>query len=265
MDHLDRLESRSIYVIREARYRFRDLALLWSVGKDSTTLVWLCRKAFFGQVPFPVLHIDTGYKFEPMYRFRDEYAARWGLRLVVHRNEAAIAGGMHPGRGVMNCCGALKTEALKQAVARHGFRAILLGIRRDEHGVRAKERYFSPRTDGRWDYGQQPAELWDQYRAAAEDGTHLRVHPLLHWTERDIWDYVRREGIPLTQLYFAREGKRYRSIGCTHCCHPVESEARTTAQVVRELATTTTAERAGRSQDKEDAYTMQKLRALGYM
>jgi sulfate adenylyltransferase subunit 2 len=141
-----------------------------------------------------------------------------------------------------------------------------LGIRRDEHGIRAKERYFSPRDDEfRWDYKNQPAELWDQFKAQSEDRTHVRVHPLLHWTEYDVWRYIEREGIPICPLYFAREGKRYRSIGCRTCCSPIDSQADTVAKIVEELRTTQQAERAGRAQDKEDAYTMQRLRALGYM
>lgn len=267
MDYLDELESRSIYVIREAYYRFKRLAVLWSVGKDSTTLVWLCRKAFLGRVPFPVVHIDTGHKFPAIYRFRDRYAEAWGLDLIVASNEAARAAGVGPQtRSKLDCCTALKTEALRQAIGEHGFDAILLGIRRDEHGIRAKERYFSPRDGGfRWDYLHQPVELWDQYASRAGDGRHLRVHPLLHMSELDVWRYVRREGLPVVELYFAREGRRYRSIGCEPCCAPVASEAGTVDEIIAELARSAVSERSGRAQDKEDAYTMQTLRALGYM
>jgi len=267
MDRLDELESRSIYVIREAYAHFRKLALLWSIGKDSTTLLWLARKAFFGRLPIPVLHIDTGYKFPEIYEFRDRYAKEWNLQLVIGRNEEAIAAGIGPETGSkLACCTALKTEALKRAIAEHGFQALLLGIRRDEHGIRAKERYFSPRdAQFQWDYRNQPPELWDQFKSRSEDRTHLRVHPMLHWTEYDIWRYIQREGIPVCPLYFARGGKRYRSIGCAPCCSPIDSDADTIDKIVEELRTTTTAERAGRAQDKEEAYTMQKLRALGYM
>ena len=265
MNKLEQLESKSIYIIREAYYHYRKLALLWSIGKDSTTLVWLCRKAFFGRIPFPALHIDTSYKFPQMYKFRDEYSKKWEMELMVTRNEEAIAAGMGPEKK-LECCTALKTEGLKLAIAEHGFEALLLGIRRDEHGIRAKERYFSPRDEQfMWDYQDQPPELWDQYKNQAEEKTHIRVHPLLHWTEVDIWRYIRQEGIPITELYFAEKGKRYRSIGCTTCCSSVESEAATVDDIIRELETTTTSERAGRAQDKEDTYTMQKLRALGYM
>ncbi len=267
MNRLDELESKSVYVIREARAQFGKIALLWSVGKDSTTLLWLARKAFLGEVPFPVLHIDTGFKFPEMYRFRDEFARKWKLELLVSRNEEAIAAGMGPdGAEKLACCNALKTEALKIGIRRHGFRALLLGIRRDEHGIRAKERYFSPRDeDFKWDYQNQPPELWDQYNTRSDDDSHLRVHPLLHWTEVDIWNYIKREEIPITDLYRSRNGKRFRSIGCVPCCAPVDSDASTIDEIIAELKSTRTSERSGRAQDKEAAYTMQKLRAMGYM
>ena len=266
MDALSRLESRSIYIIREAYYHFRNMAMLWSVGKDSTTLLWLVRKAFIGKVPFPIVHIDTSYKFPEIYRFRDEYAKKWNLDLRIARNEQALAAGMSPEKGKLECCSALKTEALREAIARFGFRALLLGIRRDEHGIRAKERYFSPRDEKfQWDYRNQPPELWDQFKSEAEDRSHVRVHPLLHWRELDVWKYVQRERLPAVSLYFAKGGKRYRSIGCGVCCSPVPSEASDIAAVIEELTTTKTAERSGRAQDKESAYTMQKLRSLGYM
>jgi len=267
MDDLDRLESKSIYIIREAYHKFRRIAVLWSVGKDSTTLLWMCRKAFFGHVPFPVVHIDTGYKFPQMYRFRDHYAKEWGLDLIVGTNRAAREAGMGPDKGAkLDCCTALKTEALKQVIRQHRFEAVLLGIRRDEHGIRAKERYFSPRDESfQWDYQNQPAELWDHYKSLAADAQHFRIHPLLHMSELDIWRYVQREALPVTELYFARNGRRFRSIGCVPCCQPVESEAANVEEIIAEIATTTVSERAGRAQDKEHAYTMQKLRALGYM
>ena len=267
MEHLTILENKSIFIIREAYYRFKNIAMLWSVGKDSTTLLWLCRKAFFGQIPFPVIHIDTTYKFPEMYRFRDEYAKRWGLSLIIGRNEGQIEGGMGPGKGSkLDCCNELKTNALKQTIGKNGFKALLLGIRRDEHGIRAKERVFSPRDENfKWDYENQPAELWDQYKSTAAEDNHFRVHPILHMTELDIWKYIKREEIPLTELYFSNNGKRYRSIGCVPCCSPIESEASSVDEIIEELENSHTSERAGRAQDKEDAYTMQKLRSLGYM
>ena len=267
MDRLSELENRSIYIIREAYAQFDRLAALWSVGKDSTTLVWLCKKAFFGGVPFPVVHIDTTYKFPEMYAFRDDLVKRWGLNLLVARNDEALSAGVGPNTGSkLDCCTELKTNALKQFIARHGFEALLLAIRRDEHGIRAKERYFSPRDrQFRWNYEDQPPELWDQYTADADEEFHLRVHPLLEWRELDVWLYVQREKLPVNSLYFTRNGKRYRSLGCKTCCVPVDSNASTVEEIIEEIRTGKTAERAGRAQDKEDAYTMQKLRSLGYM
>ncbi|MEK6531950.1 MAG: sulfate adenylyltransferase subunit CysD [Deltaproteobacteria bacterium] len=267
MDHLSALENKSIFIIREAYYRFRNIALLWSVGKDSTTLLWLCRKAFFGKIPFPVIHIDTTYKFPEMYAFRDDYAKVWGLDLIIGKNEESVGSGMGPSRGSkLDCCNELKTNALKNTIASRGFKALLLGIRRDEHGIRAKERVFSPRDENfKWNYEDQPAELWDQYKSTTEEDNHVRVHPILHMTEIDIWNYIKRENIPISELYLSRGGKRFRSIGCVPCCSPVESNAGSIDEIIEELKTTKTSERAGRAQDKEDAYTMQKLRSLGYM
>jgi sulfate adenylyltransferase subunit 2 len=266
MDHLDQLESKSIYIIREAYHQFKDIGMLWSIGKDSTTLLWLCRKAFYGRIPFPVIHIDTSFKFPEMYRFRDEKAKEWGLKLEVARNEKALADGMCPGKGRLDCCTELKTIALKEYLQRRHLKAILLGIRRDEHGIRAKERYFSPRNqDFKWNYKDQPPELWDQYKSKSDEEQHIRVHPLLHWSELNIWEYVKRENIPITELYLAKDGKRYRSIGCVPCCSPIDSVAGTIDEIVEELKTTKVSERSGRAQDKETAYMMQKLRSLGYM
>lgn len=266
MDKLDELESKSIYIIREAYKQFKDIAILWSIGKDSTVLLWLCRKAFFGNLPFPAVHIDTSYKFKKIYEFRNKWAKEWGLNLIIGKNEEALRSGMGPHKDKLECCGKLKTEALKQEIAKQGFKALLLGIRRDEHGIRAKERVFSPRNQQfQWNYKDQPPELWDQYKNKQEGEQHIRVHPLLDWTEQDVWAYVMREGIPVIDLYFAKDGKRFRSIGCETCCNPVESQANTVPLVVEELKTTKTAERSGRAQDKERAYIMQKLRSLGYM
>jgi len=266
MDHLDKLEAKSIYVIREAYNQFKHIGMLWSIGKDSTTLLWLVRKAFYGQIPFPIIHIDTSYKFPEMIKFREEYAKKWGLNLEVAQNKAALDAGMCPEKGRLECCTALKTNALKDYIASKDYKALLLGIRRDEHGIRAKERYFSPRNqDFKWNYKEQPPELWDQYKSKSDTEQHIRVHPLLHWTELDIWEYVKRENIPCTDLYFAKDGKRFRSIGCVPCCNPVDSDAKTIDEVIEELKTTKTGERDGRAQDKETAYMMQKLRSLGYM
>ncbi|HEC68837.1 MAG TPA: sulfate adenylyltransferase subunit 2 [Candidatus Omnitrophica bacterium] len=266
MHYLDKLENQSIYIIREAYAEFRKVAMLWSIGKDSTTLLWLIRKAFFGKIPFPIVHIDTSFKFKEIYQFRDRYAKEWGLNLIIAKNEEALKRGVGPEKGKFNCCTELKTNALKQAINKYGFRALYLAIRRDEHGIRAKERIMSPRDeDFEWDYKNQPPELWDQYKTKAREEEHIRVHPMLGWREIDIWEYIRKEKIPIVSLYFARQGRRYRSIGCECCCAPIESEADTLDKIVEELRISKVSERSGRAQDKEDAYTMQRLRSLGYM
>jgi sulfate adenylyltransferase subunit 2 len=266
VDLLEELENRSIYIFREAFARLPRLGLLWSAGKDSTVLLWLARKAFFGRLPFPVIHVDTSYKFPEIYEFRDRLAREWGFQLVVARNDEALARGMDHRQGVEVCCQALKTEALARAIEGLGLAAVALAIRRDEHGIRAKERVFSPRSaEFTWNYQDQPAELWDFYRPHQGRREHTRVHPMLDWTERDVWRYVEREKIPVNPLYLARQGRRYRSIGCRTCCAPIPSAAGSVAQILAELQSDRSPERAGRAQDKEDLYTMQKLRSLGYM
>ncbi|MFQ6095274.1 MAG: sulfate adenylyltransferase subunit CysD [Candidatus Bathyarchaeia archaeon] len=260
------LENRSLYIIREAYAEFKRPAVLWSTGKDSSAVLWLCRNAFFGKIPFPVIHIDTGYKFREMYEFRDKLAKEWNLDLIVTRNKYAVEAGVGPKNGKLDCCTALKTEALKMCLEEHGFDALLLAIRRDEHGIRAKERVFSPRDKGfRWNYRDQPLEMWDQYQSMDEAGFHTRVHPILHWRELDVWEYILQEGLPVNPLYFARNGKRYRSLGCEPCTSPIDSGASSIPEIVEELKRTKVAERSGRAQDKERAFMMQKLRALGYM
>ena len=266
MDHLDYLENQSIYILREAYKKFKDLAMLWSIGKDSTTLVWLAKKAFYGRIPFPLVHIDTSYKFPEMIDFREKYAKEWGVNLIVGQNKKALDEGMDYKMGRFECCNALKTDGLKDVIAEHKFKGLILGIRRDEEGSRAKERYFSPRDENfQWDYKDQPPELWDQFQTEVDDKTHIRIHPILQWTEVDVWEYVKREKIPTVGLYFAKNGKRYRTLGCMPCCVPVKSKAKTIDQVIKELKTTTVTERSGRLQDQEGAYKMQKLRTIGYM
>jgi len=266
MNHLNKLESKSIYIIRETYYRFKNLALLWSIGKDSTVLLWLCRKAFLGKIPFPVVHLDTGYKFKEIYDFRKKYEKLWNFNLIIGQNKKALEKGMGPDKGKFVCCNELKTKTLKQVIKKHKFEALLLAIRRDEHGIRAKERYFSPRKeDFKWNYQNQPIELWDLFKTKAKTEHHLRVHPMLHWTELDIWRYTEKEKIPVNKLYFSKNNNRYRSLGCYPCCAPIKSKANTVKKIVQELKTTTVSERAGRAQDKENAYNMQKLRSLGYM
>lgn len=266
IDYLSDLERKSISMIREAKAQFKNMAVLWSTGKDSTAAVWLCRKAFFGKIPFPVIHIDTGYKFPEIYEFRDTIAKDWNLDLIVARNEVAMKEDMSPEKGKLDCCTQLKTEALKDLIKEREFDALVLAIRRDEHGIRAKERYFSPRDEEfKWRYTDQPAELWELYVKPSEDFSHMRVHPILHWTELDVWLYVKQENLPVNPLYFARNGKRFRSLGCMPCTVPISSSASTIDEIIGELKTTDVPERAGRAQDKERAYMMQKLRSLGYM
>ncbi|GIW73454.1 MAG: sulfate adenylyltransferase subunit 2 [Planctomycetota bacterium] len=266
LSHLELLESRAIYLIREARARLRPLAMLWSVGKDSTVLLWLVRKAFCGHVPFPLVHVDTSYKIPEMIAYRDRLVREWGLELIVAQNRQALAAGMDHTRGRVVCCHALKTEPFKQVVREHGWRGVLLGIRRDEEGTRAKERYFSPRdAEFGWVFREQPPEFWDQFYTDPPPGTHVRVHPLLDWTELDVWEYIERERIPIPELYFARDGRRYRSLGCAPCTGTVASQARTVREIIEELQASRQSERAGRAQDRESEDAFERLRAEGYM
>ena len=264
MNHLDQLESQSVYILREAFNRIDRLAMLWSLGKDSNVMVWLARKAFFGHVPFPVMHIDTGRKFPEMYAFRDRYSREWNLNLILETCPPVEA--TDPTLPPAARSAARKTLGLRDAIAKHGLQGIIAGIRRDEESVRAKERVFSPRGDsGQWDFRDQPAEFWDHFNTDLPAGTHLRVHPLLHWTERDIWRYIKREGIPLVDLYFAKNGKRYRSLGDSDITIPMASNAATLDEIIAELEATTAPERAGRAMDRETEDAFERLRAAGYM
>ena len=293
MDHLDVLEARSVFLFREAYANFKNLGMLWSIGKDSTVLLWLARKAFFGHVPIPLIHIDTAYKIPEMIEYRDRLAAEWNLHLIYGQNRAALdAKKTFPDGAVdrIACCTLLKTEALKKTLSgewpryrfSHATRAwepdrntepftgIIAGVRADEEGSRSKERYFSARgAAGHWDVGDQPPEFWNQYKTDFAPGTHVRIHPLLDWTELNIWEYIEREKIPTVSLYYNQgSGKRYRSLGCYPCTFPVESEARTPAEIIEELRTgkfSNVAERSGRAQDKEDGGGLETLRRDGYM
>jgi sulfate adenylyltransferase subunit 2 len=265
-EYLKELEKKSIHIIRECKAQFRNVGVLWSTGKDSTTTLWLIKKAFFGKIPFPVIHIDTSFKFPEIYEFRDKIAKDWGLKLLIAKNEEALKNGISPKSGRLKCCTLLKTEALKKIIKEEKFDAIIVSIRRDEHGVRAKERYISPRDENfRWLFREQPPEMWDMIVKPSEDFSHVRIHPILHWTELDTWMYAKQEGLPINPLYFAKNGKRFRSLGCMPCTVPIESNAKTIDEIIEELKTTKISERSGRAQDKEKAYIMQKLRSLGYM
>ncbi|MFO0998660.1 MAG: sulfate adenylyltransferase subunit CysD [Alphaproteobacteria bacterium] len=266
MDYLDALESESIYILREAYNKFEKLGMLWSIGKDSNAMLWLVRKAFLGHVPFPIIHIDTSYKLPEMIEFRDRVAREWKLDLIIGQNKEALADGMNHTRGRVECCTALKTNGLKRVIEQHGFQGIIAGIRRDEEGTRAKERVFSPRgAQAEWDYRDQPPEFWDQYKTDFAPGTHVRIHPIVHWTELDVWRYIRRENIPVVPLYFAKGGRRYRSLGCAPCTGSIESSADTLDAIIAELERTRVPERAGRAQDKESEDAFERLRVGGYM
>ncbi len=267
MDQVSTLEEESLYIIREAYHKIENLGMLWSIGKDSTVLMWLTRKAFFGHVPFPVIHIDTSFKIPEMIAYRDRMAEEWDFNLIVGQNTEALKEGMDYTKGRLNCCSALKTAALKQVIAQHQIDGILLGIRHDEEGSRSKERIFSSRNQAfEWDIKDQPPEFWDTYRTDFPPGDHVRVHPLLKWSELDIWPYIERHNIPLIDLYFANaDGKRYRSLGCAPCTSPIQSHARSVREIIEELETIKSSERAGRAQDQEDLHAMEKLRLAGYM
>ena len=293
MDHLEILEAQSVYILREAYRDFKNLCMLWSIGKDSTVLLWLSRKAFFGHVPFPLVHIDTHYKIPEMIAYRDRLALEWNLNMVYGENKTALeAGQTFPAGAVdrITCCRNLKSEALKHTLSgewpryrmdhqqkkyvpdanREPYTGVIVGVRADEEGSRSKERYFSPRdTNNEWDVGDQPPEFWNQFKTDFAPGTHVRIHPLLDWTELNIWEYIERENIPTVSLYFNRgSGKRYRSLGCYPCTKPVESDATTVTQIIEELRSgkfANIAERSGREQDKEDGGGLESLRRDGYM
>ena len=264
MNHLDQLEAQSIYILREAFARLKKLALLWSLGKDSNVMIWLARKAFFGRVPFPAMHVDTGKKFPEMYAFRDQYSVEWGLDLILENCPPIES--IDPTLPPAARSAARKTEGLKSALARHGFDGLIAGIRRDEEATRAKERVFSPRgLDGGWDVRDQPPEFWDQFNASPPPGAHLRIHPILHWTEADIWAYTARENIPIIPLYLAKDGLRYRSLGDADITSPVASTAGTIDEILIELDGSTVPERAGRALDHETEDAFERLRVAGYL
>ena len=263
--YLDELEARSIYIIREAYNRIHPLAMLWSIGKDSTALLWMARKAFFGRAPFPLVLLDTGMELDEVYEFRDRIIDEWDLDTVINYPcppEDQMDQTLPPASRAAQ----RKTEGLKQLLEDKQYRGIIAGIRRDEQAMRAKERVFSPRSmDGDWDYKDQPAEFWDQYKTEFPEGCHVRVHPLLHWTEEDIWRYTKRENLPCVPLYFAQNGQRYRSLGEKNITFPVESNAGTVDEIIAELQTTETSERSGRAMDHESEDSFEKLRVSGYM
>src|SRR5215212_6104032 len=266
-EHLDQLENHSVFILREAQHAFRNLAMPWSMGKDSNVLLWLSLKAFFGKVPYPLLHIDTTYEFPEMLEFREWTAQEYGRKDIVKiKTEERERGVGYESHDPVTVTHELKTVPLKQAIAEHKWDALITGIRRDEDPTRAKERYFSLRNaQFEWDYKDQPPEFWGQFATSSEKGEHTRVQPLLDWTEADIWRYIQREKIPIPQMYFARNGQRYRSLGCQPITKPIASNAASIEEIIIELETTNTSERAGRAQDHHERNAMQKLRAKGFM
>jgi sulfate adenylyltransferase subunit 2 len=295
-EHLKRLEAESIGIMREVAAEFRNPVLLYSIGKDSSVMLHLARKAFFpGKPPFPLLHIDTGWKFREMIAFRDDTARRLELDLLVHTNEEGKARGINPiTSGSALHTAVMKTEALKQALDRHGFDAALGGARRDEEKSRAKERVFSVRGAGHaWDPKNQRPELWRLYNTRLRERQSMRVFPLSNWTEPDIWEYVAAEEIPVVPLYFAkprpvvgRNGVwimvdddrlplepgerpelrhvRFRTLGCYPLTGAIESTAATPAQILAELRNTRQSERQGRLIDSDEEAAMERKKREGY-
>ena len=295
LTHLDRLEAESIHIIRETVAEAQRPVMLYSIGKDSAVMLHLARKAFFpGPLPFPLLHVDTTWKFKAMYALRDKVAAEPGIQLIVHKNAEAEAQGINPFDHGAAHTDMWKTQGLKQALDLHGFDAAFGGARRDEEKSRAKERIFSFRNARhRWDPKDQRPELWALYNVRKAKGESVRVFPLSNWTELDIWQYILRETIEIVPLYFAAERPtvirdglilmvdddrfrldgetptarkvRFRTLGCYPLSGAVESEASTVEQIVAEMLLTTTSERQGRSIDREaGAASMEKKKQEGY-
>ena len=264
IDHISALENKSIYIIREAYSQLNKVGMLWSIGKDSNVMLWLCRKAFYGRVPFPVIHVDTEKKFSEMYDFRNQYVREWNLNLITEKCPPLeeVDASLPPAAR----SAARKTAGLKSVLKKNSFTGLFAGIRRDEESTRAKERVFSPRSEsGQWNFRNQPPEFWNQFKTNFPAGTHVRVHPLLHWSEIDIWLYTQRENIPTVSLYFSHKGKRYRSLGDQDITFPIRSNATNINEIICELNATKTAERAGRAMDHEAEDAFERLRSDGYM
>ncbi|MBX3726168.1 MAG: sulfate adenylyltransferase subunit CysD [Xanthomonadales bacterium] len=294
--HLDELEAEAIHVLREVAACFRKPVLLYSVGKDSSVLLHLLGKAFApARPPLPLLHVDTGWKFREMIAFRDRRAAQTGATLLVHTNPDGVARGISPvSHGAAVHTDVMKTQALRQALDRHGFDAAIGGARRDEEASRAKERIFSFRTaQHRWDPKNQRPELWRLYNTRLHPGESVRVFPLSNWTELDVWLYILREAIEVPSLYFARERPvverdgtllmvddarlplrpgevpalrrvRFRTLGCYPLTGAIESDAATLEEVIAEMLDATTSERQGRVIDHDPASSMEKKKQEGY-
>jgi sulfate adenylyltransferase subunit 2 len=293
---LDVLESESIEILREAVAAAERPVLLYSIGKDSSVLLQLARKAFYpGPLPFPLLHVDTTWKFRDMYAHRERMARESGARLIVHTNQAGLAAGINPfTHGSSYYTDVMKTEALRQALDAHGFDIIFGGARRDEEASRAKERVCSFRAAGhRWDPKAQRPELWSIYNLRVRPGESIRVFPLSNWTELDIWRYIERESLPIVPLYFAAERPvvarngtlilvdddrlplaagerpmlrmvRFRTLGCYPLSGAIESAARTVGEIIAETAAAAASERQGRLIDSDQPASMEKKKREGY-
>ncbi|HRC57229.1 MAG TPA: sulfate adenylyltransferase subunit CysD [Kofleriaceae bacterium] len=294
--HLDLLEAEAIAILRETAAELSNPVLMYSIGKDSQVLLHLARKAFYpAPLPFPLLHVDTGWKFREMYQFRDAVVAELGVRLIVHRNQRALDEGINPfDYSSQVYTHATKTQALLEALKLHGFDAALGGARRDEERSRAKERVFSFRdAQGQWDPRRQRPELWDVYNGRVRAGESIRVFPMSNWTELDVWLYILRERIPVVPLYFAasrpvvarsgtwimaddermrlRPGEapeqrrvRFRTLGCYPLSGAIESEATTVSELITEMLTSRRSERAGRLIDFDEDGSMESKKREGY-
>lgn len=294
-DHLQQLESESIFIMREAAAEFAHPVMLYSIGKDSSVMLRLAQKAFYpGKIPFPLLHIDTSYKFPEMIGFRDWYAKEIKAELIVHTNHKALADGANPyDLGTQRCCGVLKTKALLDGLTEGGFDAALGGARRDEEKSRAKERVYSFRdAQGQWDPKNQRPELWGLYNGLHHKGESIRIFPLSHWTELDIWLYIHEENIPIVPLYFAKEREavvrsnsilllqngvrmlpgeqpqvvkcRMRSLGCVPCTGAIRSDADTVPKIIHELLSFRKSERENRVIDHDEEGSMEIKKREGY-
>ena len=300
LTHLKQLEAESIHIIREVAAEFDNPVMLYSIGKDSAVMLHLARKAFYpGKLPFPVMHVDTQWKFQEMYRFRDRMVEEMGLELITHTNPDGIAQGINPfTHGSAKHTDVMKTEGLKQALDKYGFDAAFGGARRDEEKSRAKERVYSFRdSKHRWDPKNQRPELWNIYNGKVKKSESIRVFPLSNWTELDIWQYIYLEGIPIVPLYYAAEREviemngalimidderilqyltaeqkasiqkrmvRFRTLGCYPLTGAVESTATTLPEIIQEMLLTRTSERQGRVIDHDQAGSMEEKKRQGY-
>jgi len=296
ISHLQALEAESIHIIREVASEFQRPVMLYSIGKDSSVMLRLAQKAFYpGPIPFPLLHVDTTYKFKEMIEFRDRYTAELGLKLIVHTNRKAIEEGANPIKlGTERCCGFLKTQALLEALRMGNYDAAFGGARRDEEKSRAKERIYSFRDSlGQWDPKNQRPELWNVFNSRIAPGESIRVFPLSNWTEMDVWQYIHLENIPIVPLYYAKDREvlvrgnsiiipeqgfmgpragekmqvmkcRMRSLGCSPCTGAVESDADTIPKIIAELVAVRKSERENRVIDHDREGSMEIKKRDGY-